>query len=237
MSLAPSASRAPALNESLAETLSRWQSEAQALAKQGVYDWLCTRIEARRVLEIGCGFGASTAALVKAGKTVFALDNRMDCLEAAKVLSPEVTYGLADVHQTHDLLIQDLKEFAPEAVVCWLGGAPADALPQEVPAQYRVMQHRLALQHAVIQLAQQLPSVRTIHLADRTAFPWKMKDTAKQTLCQILSGPVIEKSSFAVRVDDIQFRRLTDVVAAPASGVAAGLVAVMGEATLRRTPM
>ena len=112
-----------ALNEPLDATLARWQVESLQLERAGLYNWLAQRIPGQRVLEIGCGFGASTAALIKKGKAVFALDNRMDCLEATRQKVPEATYGLADVHHYDERLVDDLQAFAPDAVVCWLAGA------------------------------------------------------------------------------------------------------------------
>lgn len=57
-----------AFEESLNDTLARWLSESSDLEKQGAYDWLCGRISpaATRVLEIGCGFGTSTAEIGRA---------------------------------------------------------------------------------------------------------------------------------------------------------------------------
>ncbi len=146
-----------AFEESLNDTLARWLSESSDLEKQGAYDWLCGRINpaATRVLEIGCGFGASTAALVRHGKTVFALDNRLECLEATRERVPDAIYGLADVAQIHEMLLADLKDFAPEAMVLWIAGAPAESLPHHVPAQQAVMQYRLAFQKAALMLAAQ----------------------------------------------------------------------------------
>ena len=223
-----------ALAEPIADTLARWSSEALDLDKQGAYDWLCSRVKAARVLEIGCGFGASTAALFRHGKRVFALDNRMDCLEAARALVPEATFGLADIRQVHALLIQDLAEFAPEAMVLWIAGAPAEALPRDVPEHYAVMQYRLAFQQAAVALAGQVSSIRTVHVADRTAFPWAMKDAGRETMAQMITTSVIGASPFRVAPADVQFRKLQVPVAPMPKGAPTGIVPVLGEATLHR---
>lgn len=225
-----------ALNEPLAVTLSRWQSESSQLEGAGVYDWLASRIPGVRVLEIGCGFGLSTAALKKAGKTIFALDNRMDCLEATRERTPEATYGMADIHHYDPRLLDDLRAFAPEAVVCWLAGAPADALPKDVPAGYAVMQHRLVMQQAVIRLASLLDSVKTIHLADRTAFPWKMKDAGRQTMARLITTAVIQEAPFMLAETGVQYRKIIESPFAlnPGAGTLQGVVPVIGEATIKR---
>jgi SAM-dependent methyltransferase len=228
-------SAALALEEPLVATLDRWRSESSVLDRAGVYDWLTARITADRVLEIGCGFGLSTAALARGGKQVFALDNRLDCLEATQVRVPEATLGMADIMHYDDRLIGDLEAFEPRAVVCWLAGAPADALPRDVPAAYAVMQHRLQLQNAVIRMASRLASVQTVHLADRTAFPWKMKDAGRKTMAGMIVSAVIAESPFTLDETNVHFRKLegVDMVVKPGAALA-GVVPVVGEATLKR---
>ena len=62
--------------------------------------------------------------------------------------------------------------FEPRAVVCWLAGAPAEALPRDVPSAYAVMQHRLQLQHAVVRLASRLgPIAPTIETRQPMTIP------------------------------------------------------------------
>ncbi len=230
----PSGAKKSALEESLADTLARWSTEAADLEKQGAYDWLCSRVTADRVLEIGCGFGHSTAALAKHGKTLFVLDNRMDCLEATRARVPEATYGLADLRQVHELLIQDLNEFAPQAMVLWIGGAPADGLPRDIPEQYAVMQYRLEFQKAAVALAGQIASIRTIHLADRTALPWSMKDAGRQTMMQLLTTSVIGSAPFGISLPNVQFRKLSHPALSARHAMPGNMVPVLGEATLER---
>ena len=223
-----------ALQEPLDQTLERWREEADGLVREGAYGWLTSRIPGRRVLEVGCGFGASTAALKHAGKEVFALDNRMDCLEATREKVGGLMLGLADVRHYDERLLADLNEFAPDAVVCWMSGAPADELPRDVPATYATMQYRLDLQRAVVALASRLPTVRSVHLADRTAFPWKMKDAGRQTWSRMLQAAVVAGSAFTLDEKDIVFRKLTLGRSIPGSSVLTGVVPVLGEASFKR---
>lgn len=229
-----------ALDEPLATTLQRWRTESGDLERLGVYDWLTHRVDSDRVLEIGCGFGASTAALVRGGKCVFALDSRMECLEATQHAVPQATLGVADVLHYDERLVADLHAFGPQAVVCWLAGAPASALPRDVPPQYAVMQHRLQLQQAVIQLASRLPTVRTVHLADRTAFPWKMKDAGRKTMAGMITAAVIGEAPFTLSEADVQFKKIELTARAAQQAKSQGgrgianLVPVIGEATIKR---
>ena len=223
-----------ALQEPLDQTLERWREEAAGLAREGAYGWLVSRVPGKRILEIGCGFGASTAALKHAGKDVFALDNRMDCLEATRDKVDGLMLGLADVRHYDERLLADLNEFAPDAVICWLAGAPAEDLPRDVPTTYATMQHRLDLQRAVVALASRLVTVRSVHLADRTAFPWKMKDAGRQTWSRMLQAAVVAGSAFTLDEKDIEFRKLTLGRSIPGSSVLTGVVPVLGEASFKR---
>ena len=110
---AADASEGAALHEAEDITLNRWRSEASGLAREGAYGWLISRVPGQRILEIGCGFGTSTAALKQAGKEVFVLDNRMDCLEATRDLVADISLGLADVRQYDQNLLDDLDH-------CWM---------------------------------------------------------------------------------------------------------------------
>ena len=160
----------------------------------------------------------------------------MDCLEASQQRAPDATYGMADIHHYDDRLLDDLRTFAPDSVVCWLAGAPANALPKDVPAAYAVMQHRLALQQAIVRLASHLESVVTVHVADRTALPWKLKDAGRQTMARLINTAVILDAPFTLAEADVQYRKISDLPLTPksAAGVLEGVVPVVGEATLKR---
>jgi SAM-dependent methyltransferase len=232
-----SGAKKSALEETLPDTLARWSTEAVDLEKQGAYDWLCSRVSADRVLEIGCGFGHSTVALAKHGKFLFALDNRMDCLEATRARVPDATYGLADIRQIPEVLIQDLNEFAPQAMVLWIGGAPAEALPRDIPEQYAVMQYRLGFQQTAVASAGQIDSIRNVHLADRTALPWAMKDAGRQTMMQLIKTSVIGNAPFDISMPNVQFRKLSLPASSARHALPANMVPVLGEATLERTQL
>jgi trans-aconitate methyltransferase len=225
-----------ARQEALSDTLARWSSESADLERQGAYDWLCDRLDSdvTRVLEIGCGFGDSTAALFRHRKSVFVLDNRMDCLEATRVRVPDAHYGLADIGQIHELLLKDLHDFAPQAMVLWMAGAPAESLPSHVPDHVAVMQYRLAFQKAAVTLAAQVPSIGSVHLADRTAFPWQMKDAGRETMAQLIRTAVIDTLPFNLTASDVQFRKLALPATQSRHAAPGGVTPVLGDARLLR---
>ena len=97
------------------------------------------------------------------------------------------------------------------------------------------MQHRLQLQQSVLRLAARLDSVQTVHLADRTVFPWKMKDAGRQTMMRLIETVVLTDTPFALSAADVQFRKLVmPLTTARASGALQGVIPVIGEATLKR---
>ena len=159
----------------------------------------------------------------------------MECLESARDRVPEATFGLADIRQVPELLVADLNEFAPAAMILWLAGAPADDLPRDVPEQYAVMQYRLAFQQAAVALAGQVKSISHVHLADRTAFPWSMKDAGRATMAQLITTSIIGSSPFTVTQSDVQYRKLASPVSLSRHATLGGIVPVLGEATLVRS--
>ena len=56
-----------------------WRNEGEAYARRGDYAWMAGLVPGRRVLEIGCGLGFGTAALVARGLAVLALDTLPEC--------------------------------------------------------------------------------------------------------------------------------------------------------------
>ena len=101
--------------------------------------------------------------------------------------------------------------------------------------QYAVMQYRLAFQQAAVALAGRVESIRHVHLADRTAFPWTMKDAGRATMAQLIATSVIGQSPFKVTQTDVQYRKLSTPVSVSRHATPGGIVPVLGEATLVRS--
>ncbi|MDR1890159.1 MAG: class I SAM-dependent methyltransferase [Zoogloeaceae bacterium] len=173
--------------------LDYWEAEGAAYARAGDYVWMAAQVpEAKRVLEIGCGAGFGTQALLQRGFSVLAVDALDACLTTtqariANVGQPgEVVFLQADIAALVDAARQTLFDFQPQVVLCWLMGAPqettgaagkTDREASAAVAAYREKTHR-----QVAELAASLPEVVAVHLIDRTAIPWQAKDLGRDTL-------------------------------------------------------
>jgi SAM-dependent methyltransferase len=201
-----------------AEFIDYWQKEGEAYAKRGDYDWMASLVPGKRVLEIGCGTGFGTLALVKRGVAVLALDSLPECLEVTRerikeIPNAEAAFLQAEVTTLDDAARSNIESFAPDTVVCWLMGAPAEttsASPSDggqAVAAYREKVHR-----AVAELAASLVSVRALHLVDRTAIPWQAKDIGRDTLVHYHSGKTLANLPFTAERKNALYRKLEDKV-------------------------
>lgn len=197
----------------VAEFIGYWETEGQSYVRRGDYAWMAALVPGRRVLEIGCGVGFATQALAARGLTVLALDALPECLVAtrARVAGKDVAFMSAEVTALTDAQRAELEAFAPETVVCWLMGAPADttgATPGD--AGRAVIDYREKIHRAVAELAAALPSVQALHLIDRTAIAWQAKDIGRDTLLRYHGGKTLLDLPFAANRKHALYRKLDD---------------------------
>lgn len=197
----------------IADFIGYWEVEGQNYVRRGDYEWMASLVPGQRVLEIGCGVGFATQALAARGLSVLALDALDECLEATRqrvegqdvsLLQAELTALSADQRAR-------IEAFAPDTVVCWLMGAPAETTGAtasddgQAVVAYRERIHRL-----VAELAASLPSVRALHFVDRTAIPWQAKDIGRDTLVSYHSGKTLRDLPFAADRRNALYRKLDD---------------------------
>jgi len=198
----------------IADFIDYWQHEGEAYARRGDYDWMALQVPAgSRVLEIGCGVGFGTAALLGRGATVLAVDCLEACLEATRLRTTSTLtapdFLLADILTLSDAEHAVMKAFVPETVVCWLMGAPAGMIgASRNDAGQAVAHYRESLHRQVAEIAASLPSVRFLHYVDRTAIPWQGKDVGRDTLVRYHAGKTLLDLPFLAERRRALYRKL-----------------------------
>lgn len=193
--------------------LAYWEQEGQAYVRRGDYAWMASLVRGQRVLEIGCGPGFGTAALVAAGKSVMSIDTLDSCLAAAKQRVPGEALSLlkADVALLDPAERQQIAQFGPDTIVCWLMGAPSDVTGASTfdggaaVAAYRERVHR-----AVAVLAADLAGVSALHFVDRTAIAWQAKDIGRDTLVKYHLEKTLHGLPFTASREAALYRKLGD---------------------------
>lgn len=169
----------------VADFLAYWASEGEAYVRRGDYEWMAALVPGRRVLEIGCGLGFGTQALAARGLAVLAVDSLPECLTATagRVAGCDVRFLQAEITALTGEQRAAIEAFAPDSVVCWLMGAPADITGATASDGGRaVAAYREKIHRAVAELAASLSGVQALHLVDRTAIAWQAKDIGRDTL-------------------------------------------------------
>lgn len=190
-----------------------WQGEGEVYARRGDYDWMAAQTGGERILEIGCGLGFGTAALIARGCQVLAIDSLPICLERTqqRVNHPGLTVLAADLTALSGEDEARIQAFAPETVVCWLMGAPADATGAVAgDGGKAVTAYRDRMQRCVAELATRLPSVTGLHFVDRTAFPWQAKDIGRDTLVRYHNAKTLDGLPFVADRQHALFRKLDE---------------------------
>lgn len=189
-----------------------WEAEGAAYTRQGDYAWMAGLVPGGRVLEIGCGLGFGTRALVDRGLQVLALEMLAPCLDAARERlagAAGVSFLAADLERLEAASLQVLADFRPDVLVCWLMGAPQDSIrtPGQ-DAQAAVAAFRERIHRQVAELAVRLPEVQAVHIVDRTAIPWQAKDLGRDTLVRYHQLKTFAGLPFTIGRQDALYRKL-----------------------------
>ncbi len=197
----------------VAEFLAYWQKEGEAYVRRGDYEWMAAQVPGQRVLEVGCGPGFGTAALVARGLAVQAIDALPECLAATRERLGNADNGVifmrADVAALATEQQAAIETFAPDTIICWLMGAPADATGATAgDGGQAVVAYREAVHRQVAELAAVLPSARWLHFVDRTAIPWQAKDIGRDTLVRYHLGKTLRDLPFAAERNGALYRKL-----------------------------
>jgi SAM-dependent methyltransferase len=198
---------------SVAEFLGYWEAEGQHYVRRGDYEWMASLVPGNKVLEIGCGVGFATQALAARGLTVLAVDSLPECLAAtaARVEGGAVTLLPAEVIALTAGQRAQIEAFAPDVVVCWLMGAPADVTgATAIDGGKAVVAYREKIHRAVVELAASLTTVHALHLVDRTVIPWQAKDIGRDTLVGYHAGKTLLDLPFGAERKNALYRKIDD---------------------------
>ena len=198
---------------SVAEFLGYWEAEGQHYVRRGDYEWMASLVPGNKVLEIGCGVGFATQALAARGLTVLAVDSLPECLAAtaARVEGGAVTLLQAELMALSAEQRTQIEAFAPDVVVCWLMGAPADVTgATAIDGGKAVVAYREKIHRAVVELAASLTTVHALHLVDRTVIPWQAKDIGRDTLVGYHAGKTLLDLPFGAERKNALYRKIDD---------------------------
>lgn len=197
----------------IVEFLDYWEREGLRYAQRGDYDWMASLVPGSRVLEIGCGPGFSTVALGQRGLSVLVLESLPTCLEVARLRTQglPVAYLQADIAALSSADRAAIEAFAPEAIVCWLMGAPAEVSGAQTGDGGRaVVAYRERVHRQVAELAGELPTVQALHFVDRTAIAWQAKDIGRDTLVRYHLGKTLLGLPFTTDRRQALYRKIED---------------------------
>jgi len=197
----------------VAEFIGYWEAEGQSYVRRGDYEWMAAQVPGKKVLEIGCGVGFATQALAGRGLKVLAIDSLPECLAAtqSRLDGGDVTLLQAEVTALDAGQKVQIKVFAPDVVVCWLMGAPADVTgATATDGGKAVVAYREKIHRTIAELAAGLPSVQALHLVDRTVIPWQAKDIGRDTLVGYHAGKTLLDLPFAAERKNALYRKIDD---------------------------
>ena len=104
----------------------QWNISAQYFYERGYYTWMAEKLSGYdTILEIGCGTGYSTLALVEKGYKVIAVDKNLECLNKARALLDEKdTNDDRIVFVEGDIVEENFREtllhnYNFDAIICW----------------------------------------------------------------------------------------------------------------------
>ena len=221
-----------------AEYAAEWQRSADAFSSAGHYRWMNEQLgQAERVVEIGCGSGASTEALVAAGRKVLSIESNQPALQSA--ISHLRGKGL-DVDEmdrgqwgagppwagavvklvNRDLFDTELDQFLPgqsfDAIVCWMTGTHPEHIAQRLEVPYmefdtsHMAEYRKKVQTRAYALGQKiLKRAGVVQVVDRAAIrSWSDKDQMRTDLAAAQAE--LSGQGFAIAKTDCFLRKLTD---------------------------
>lgn len=215
-----------------------WQQSAEAFSSAGHYNWMNEQLgDAKRVLEVGCGSGASTEALVTTGRQVLVIESNQACAEIAnqRLTSKGIAVELISSDQLDDLvswedagvkllvidvLSVEVEQRLPhswfDAIVCWMTGSNPEHIGISIGKPYmqfdgsEMPMYRSRVQERCYELgAQIMNSQGIVHVVDRAAIrSWTDKDQMRLKLANAIGEAA--SSRYSVTKSDCFLRKITE---------------------------
>lgn len=215
-----------------------WQQSAEVFSAAGHYNWMSEQLgDAERVIEVGCGSGASTEALVTRGRQVLVIESNQHCAHSAaqrliskgfsaEVISPDQLAALSSWNTrgvkllVADVLSTDVEQRLPsdwfDAVVCWLTGSSPEHIGTALGKPYMEFDgsempvYRSKIQERCYKIGvQAMRNDGIVHIIDRAAIrSWADKDLMRLELSNAVSAAAGPR--YALSKADCFLRKLTE---------------------------
>lgn len=215
-----------------------WQRSAEAFSSANHYAWMSDQLgDMKRVIEVGCGSGTSTEALVATGRHILVIESNQHCatishdrlkskgipVEIISVgqLGSLVSWGEVGVKLlVEDILSTELEKQLPhgwfDAVVCWMTGSNPEHIGTSIGKPYmnfdgsEMPAYRQKVQGRCYELgARVLRGEGIVHIVDRAAISsWSDKDQLRLDLAKTLGS--VAGARYSLSKDDCFLRKLTE---------------------------
>jgi hypothetical protein len=215
-----------------------WQESAEAFFSASHYNWMSEQLgDAKRVIEVGCGSGASTEALVRTGRQVLVIESNQHCAEiadgrlsskgiAAELISADRLTNLLSWDEAgvkllvEDVLSTELEQRLPhgwfDAIVCWMTGSNPEHIGIAIGKPYmqfdgsEMPMYRSKVQERCYELGLlAMKSGGIVHVVDRAAIrSWADKDQMRLELAKTLGATA--GSRYSLTKSDCFLRKLTE---------------------------
>lgn len=213
-----------------------WERSAAAFSSAGHYKWMSEQLgKAKTVIEIGCGSGASTEALLNDGRYVLVIESNQHCANralqrfkekgiSAEEITVEQLSQLPSSQAKLQIVVADVLSLAVDqispstfdAIVCWMTGTHPHHVSQVLNTSYMSLEpndvalYRSTVQERCYELGTHvLKSEGVVHVVDRAAIrSWSDKDWMREEMVRLhrqMAG-----SQYHLDKSDCYVRRITE---------------------------
>lgn len=215
-----------------------WKKSAEAFSSANHYNWMGEQLgNVKRVIEVGCGSGASTESLVAAGRQILVIESNQHCAQFShdRLKSKGIQVEMISISQLNGLtswdkigvklLVQDIfstqfEQHLPhgwfDAIVCWMIGSNPEHIGLSIGKPYmsfdgsEMPAYREKIQKRGYELGcNALKKGGIVHVVDRASISnWSDKDQLRGYLAESLGS--VAGSRYNLTKGDCFLRKLTE---------------------------